>query len=107
MKLDCEVIRDLLPLYAENMVSEKSRALTEEHLAECEPCRQYLQALTAPEPNVQFRVDSAQQFVKYEKKQKRKAGAKAGIVAGVLGICIAWIAFRIVVGAGAVGLMLA
>ena len=68
MKLDCEVIRDLLPLYAENMVSEKSRALTEEHLAECEPCRQYLQLLTAPEPNVQFRVDSAQQFVKYEKK---------------------------------------
>ncbi|MBR3447344.1 MAG: zf-HC2 domain-containing protein [Oscillospiraceae bacterium] len=86
MKMDCEVIRDLLPLYAENMVSAQSRALTEEHLAECEPCRQYLADLTAPEPDVQFRVDSAQQFVRYEKKKKRKFGTKV-VLATLLTVC--------------------
>ena len=39
MKLDCEVIRDLLPLYAEHMASPASTALVEEHLQECEACR--------------------------------------------------------------------
>lgn len=86
MKMDCEVIRDLLPLYAENMVSAQSRALTEEHLAECEPCRQHLAELTAPEPDVQFRVDSAQQFVQYEKKKKRKFGTKVAL-ATLLTVC--------------------
>ena len=106
MKMDCEVIRDLLPLYAENMVSEKSRALTEEHLAACEPCRQYLSTLTTPEPDVQFRLDSAKQFVAYEKKQKRRVGCKVGIVAGVLGIAATLVIGRILVLTGCVGLVL-
>ena len=32
MKIACEIIRDLLPLYAEDMVSEKSKEAVEEHL---------------------------------------------------------------------------
>ena len=39
MKLDCDVIRDLLPLYAEKLASPASSALVEQHLAECEACR--------------------------------------------------------------------
>ena len=39
MKTDCDVIRDLMPLAAEGLASEKSRALVEEHLAECPECR--------------------------------------------------------------------
>lgn len=88
MKMDCEVIRDLLPLYAENLLSAQSRALTEEHLAECAHCRQYLADLTAPEPDVQFRLDSAQQFVRYEKKKKRKFGAKVMLTTLLL-VCAA------------------
>ena len=45
MKLDCEVIRDLLPLYAEHMASPASTALVEEHLQECEACRTELIAI--------------------------------------------------------------
>ena len=39
MKTNCDIIRDLLPLYAEHITSEASNALVEEHLAECEACR--------------------------------------------------------------------
>ena len=36
--LHCNVIKDLLPLYAEGIASQESRALVEEHLAVCEGC---------------------------------------------------------------------
>ena len=39
MKTNCDIIRDLLPLYAEHITSEATNALVEEHLAECEACR--------------------------------------------------------------------
>lgn len=45
MKLDCEVIRDLLPLYADQACSEQSRALVNEHLLDCADCRDMLQKL--------------------------------------------------------------
>lgn len=47
MKLDCEVIRDLLPLYHDVVCSEKSRNLVEQHLSACEECREYLKNLDA------------------------------------------------------------
>lgn len=39
MKTDCCIVRDILPLYAENMVSEETSALIKEHLKECDECR--------------------------------------------------------------------
>lgn len=44
MKLDCELIQDLLPLYEEELCSAASRRAVESHLLECEHCRR----LTAP-----------------------------------------------------------
>lgn len=45
MKLDCEVIRDLLPLYCEDISSEKSRELVEEHCKECVECSRKMQRM--------------------------------------------------------------
>lgn len=42
MKLSCNVIRDLLPLYAENLTSEESNALVDEHLCGCDECAKQL-----------------------------------------------------------------
>ena len=39
MKLSCDIIRDLLPLYAEELASEDSQAAVREHLETCEDCR--------------------------------------------------------------------
>ena len=46
MKLECDVIRDLLPLYAEKLASPASSALVEQHLAACPACRAELEQLT-------------------------------------------------------------
>lgn len=39
MKISCEIIRDLLPLYHDGVCSEESKELVEEHVAYCEECR--------------------------------------------------------------------
>lgn len=42
MRITCEIIKDLLPLYYDNVCSEDSRKLIEEHLLTCEKCRDEL-----------------------------------------------------------------
>ena len=50
MKLECDVIRDLLPLYAEKLASPASSALVEQHLSECPACRAELERMEKPVP---------------------------------------------------------
>lgn len=45
MKVSCDIIRDLLPLYAEDMVSADSKKLVDAHLCECAPCTKELAEL--------------------------------------------------------------
>lgn len=45
MDISCDIIRDLLPLYAEDMASNASRELVEEHLEGCDPCKKELELL--------------------------------------------------------------
>jgi len=54
MKTNCDIIRDLLPLYAEHITSEATNALVEEHLAECEACRAELEQMEQPVPAPTF-----------------------------------------------------
>lgn len=42
MDISCDIIRDLLPLYAEDLVSDDSRKLVDEHLCTCAPCTKQL-----------------------------------------------------------------
>lgn len=48
MNISCEVIRDLLPLYAEDMVSPETEAMVKDHLAECPSCAKMLEEMRAP-----------------------------------------------------------
>lgn len=45
MKISCEIIRDLLPVYHDGVCSNESRQMIEEHLSECENCRAELKAM--------------------------------------------------------------
>lgn len=48
--MNCNIVRDLLPLYHDGVCSEESRAAVEGHLAGCEACRQVLADMDAPLP---------------------------------------------------------
>ena len=57
MKNECSIVRDLLPLYAEGMLSEDSAAFVKEHLDTCAECR----ALSAgEEPSAPTDADTEQ-----------------------------------------------
>lgn len=49
MNISCDIIRDLLPLYAEDMVSEDSKRLVDDHLCGCDACVKELAALKKPQ----------------------------------------------------------
>lgn len=51
MKIPCTVVKDLLPLYHDNVCSPETAALVEEHLRECESCQEEFHRLEeAPLP---------------------------------------------------------
>ena len=45
--MECNIIRDLLPIYADGLESEESRALIEAHLEGCPDCRAQLERMRA------------------------------------------------------------
>lgn len=46
----CDLIRDLLPLYVDGAASEESARKVEEHVARCPDCRRALEDMRAPTP---------------------------------------------------------
>lgn len=48
MKNKCNLIRDILPLYVEDMVSTDTREFVSEHLEHCEACRAELEHMQKP-----------------------------------------------------------
>lgn len=44
-KITCNVIKDLLPLYTDHMLSEDSCMLVERHLNSCKSCREFMEEL--------------------------------------------------------------
>lgn len=45
MESKCNIIRDILPLYVENMISDDTRQFVDEHLSQCQECKQELEQI--------------------------------------------------------------
>lgn len=48
MRKECNIVKDLLPLYAEHLVSEDTESFVEEHLKTCGECRRELKKIQTP-----------------------------------------------------------
>lgn len=74
-KFDCEIIKDLLPLYADNVCSEKSAKTVEKHLTECSECSEELRKIkecpVVPEVDEDFKK-AVKNAGKKIKKRNRK-----------------------------------
>ena len=81
MNIPCGVIRDLLPLYAENLASEESAALLREHLETCAQCREYLETLKAPAAP---ESDSRAPMERLKKELRRRRWRAASLAALVV-----------------------
>lgn len=87
MKVTCDVIRDLLPLYLDGVCSEDSRQLVEEHLQTCESCRRELAQLQEEQkPEVNVHEAEGIRRVSAQWKRDRRYSFLKGIT------LLAWIA---------------
>lgn len=73
-KLKCEVVQDLFPSYVERLTSEVTNKEIEEHLAECEECRNMLKRMREPEKTDDDTVLQKKEidFLKTMRMQTRK-----------------------------------
>ena len=74
--LPCDVIVDLLPLYKENACSEESRRIVEEHLQECENCRELCTDISIPVKADSPQPSETETFRKVAKKLKKSRYSK-------------------------------
>ncbi|MBQ8927057.1 MAG: zf-HC2 domain-containing protein [Oscillospiraceae bacterium] len=104
MNTDCEIIRDLLPLYAEGLCSPASRALVEAHLEGCGACRQCLAQAQQPDPAPAYSVEPARSFRKYVRREQHRHGWKVALVTAV---CVLGAVFvRLAVMGGLMGFLM-
>ncbi|GEM_PF-1058506 len=89
MKHSCNIVKDLLPLYADDVCSDDTKKLVEEHFEECPSCRTEYQKMKAPlasddATNMEsYRTSEADSIVKVRKKWK-----KSQKILLIAGICI-------------------
>lgn len=100
MKVPCEVIKDLLPLYTDDVCSDESRKLILEHLSECEDCKLELDAMQNELPVDIYRQNlrDAQAVKNLSKKWKKgmlKALIKGAIITLIVTAAVAFILFFI------------
>lgn len=91
-QMDCDIIRDLLPLYADDACSEKSRALVNGHLLDCAECRAVLQRIkeTEIENHLKNEKESVIQYglTKFRKRTAAVGSAVSGAVLIPILICL-------------------
>ena len=83
MKMECEVIRDLLPLYADEVCSEKSRSLVDEHLAACPECEAILRELKRNDIESGLKDEKDGVIAHQAIRFKRRSAAVGSLIAGL------------------------
>ncbi len=97
MSYSCEMIKDLLPLYQDEVCSEESRRAVEEHLAGCPQCAEYARQLAqgrafgagqAPSEADRHMAESLKKV--HKKLDRRKKKMLAGALAAVALVAAAY-----------------
>lgn len=83
--IDCEVIKDLLPSYADKISSEASNKLVEEHLKKCKNCTNTLKNMNKEVDNEI--IENQEEQIDYLKKYRMKK-IKSNLIEVILLIII-------------------
>ena len=70
--MTCDVIRDLLPLCADGVASEESRAAVKAHIRTCNECRALYESMCAPVEATEVKEPDYMDAVRQQKKENRR-----------------------------------
>lgn len=73
-KLSCNIVRDLLPLYADHLLSSETEEAVKAHLSECEECSRIYEQMTDSEPLPQAEETEIDYLKKIRKGRMRLFG---------------------------------
>jgi hypothetical protein len=90
-EMSCQVIRDLLPLYADGALSDESRALVERHLAECGDCRLALARMKEEIPAPRAEEPGVAEALKGLRRALKRTKIKLIAVAVAAALLLAWV----------------
>lgn len=93
---ECDVILDLLPLYLEHMTSEETRVVIQEHLEECENCRQEYLQMSASFTDIFAEKEEAKSR-RWFKKKRRKPHYKRKTIVKLVIYAYAFLMLAIIV----------
>lgn len=85
MKISCEIIKDLLPLYHDGVCSNDSKTMIEDHLDHCNSCKAELQAMEDGSlfvNNTKQNLNEAEAVKKLSRSWKK--GMKKSLLKGIL-----------------------
>ena len=88
MNKDCDVIRDLLPLYTDGVCSEGSRQAVEEHIRTCPDCRSLMARLMDDRVERELKTEKTDVIGYGEQRFRRRSATVGSVIAGVLMIPI-------------------
>ena len=91
MTYPCGIIRDLLPLYIDNVCNEESKQAVENHLSECEKCRNYYKSMKSTEGFVAKENDNSEDMKMANNLKKVKSKINKKIRNIVLGAVAAMV----------------
>ena len=100
-KIKCEVIRDLMPLVADDVASEGSKELVNGHIEGCETCRAYYAGMTAQMVRMAMPDDGpTSTFVKFTHQMEKRVRMKKVLIAltaALVALCVAIVGGTVVV----------
>lgn len=83
MNKECEIIRDILPLYVDDACSDASREIVVEHLKTCPDCAAYLEEIRDSEVEGDLRDEKALVISHQAKRFKRRSAAAGSVIAAL------------------------
>lgn len=88
VKISCEIIKDLLPLYSDGVCSPESRQAVDEHLSGCPECRAIYKQLNRNEIDRALSVETETVVAKQKKLFRRKSFIVGTVFSGIFMIPI-------------------
>lgn len=88
MKHQCEIVRDLMPLYLDGVASGQSRQMVDEHLSECSECSALFSKMKNSELELEVKEEKNDVIARQRKVFKRKSALVGSVLAGIFMIPI-------------------
>lgn len=110
MKYSCNLIRDLIPLYCDEICSEESKEAVETHMEECGECRKFYHEMKQADlvqESVKNRSYEDQQIasMKRIKKKWKKKNFAFGIIGIIIGSVIVGVTVKLLMLSGSIGIL--